>query len=74
MVVLLDSGSHKVDMEMDPDTMPVNMLTLKFKLVLTSSEPKKVSARNRLSKPKEPIHGSPDSPFVLAATLKGEGS
>lgn len=56
-----------------PDTMPVNMLTLKFKFLLTSEEPKKVSARKRLSKSKEPIHGSPDSSFVLAATLNYKG-
>ena len=65
-----------VDQDPFPDTMPVNMLTPKFKLVLdtSSEEPQKASARNRLSKSKEPIHGSPDSPVLCArchAELQG---
>ncbi|KAK2350254.1 V-type proton ATPase subunit B [Trifolium repens] len=49
------------------------MFTPKFKLVLdtSSEEPQKASARNRLSKSKEPIHGYPDSP--VAATLNSKG-
>lgn len=48
-----------VDHDPFPDTMLVNMFTPKFKLVLdtSSEEPQKASARNRLNKSKEPIHG-----------------
>lgn len=62
-----------VDHDPFPDTMLVNMFTPKFKLVLdtSSEEPQKASARNRLNKSKEPIHGYPDSP--VAATLNSKG-
>lgn len=70
-----------VDKDPFPNTMPVNMLTPKFQLVLdmSSEEPKQASAFNRLRKFQG--HGSPSKDmdllrvqyFVLAATLNYKG-
>jgi hypothetical protein len=63
-----------VDQDPFPNTMPVNMLTPKFQLVLdmSSEEPKQASAFNRWRKFQG--HGSPESPVLCArchAELQG---
>lgn len=67
-----------VDQNPFPDTMPVNMLTPKFKLVLdtSSEEPQRASVHNWLGKSQEPMPGSSNDQLLCArchAELKGSG-
>lgn len=67
-----------VDQDPFPDTMPVNMLTPKFKLVLdtSSEEPQRASVHNWLGKSQEPMPGSSNDQLLCArchAELEGSG-